>query len=57
MPMRTGRPKATLSLSSEQRMHLKALAASRTLPHNVVSRARLVLLADRLDPELANGLM
>ncbi len=41
--MRTGRPKATLELNSEEQIQLKSLAGSRTLPHSLVSRAKLVL--------------
>ncbi len=41
--MRTGRPKATLELTSEEQIQLKSLAGSRTLPHSMVSRAKLVL--------------
>ncbi len=41
--MRTGRPKATLELTSDEQLQLKSLAGSRTLPHALVSRAKLVL--------------
>lgn len=43
--MITGRPKATLVLADEEHSQLKAVAQSRTLPHGLVQRARLVLLA------------
>jgi putative transposase len=41
--MLTGRPKATLELSGEERTQLKSLAASRSLPHALVSRTKVVL--------------
>lgn len=43
--MITGRPKPTLVLSDEERLQLNAVAKSRSLPHALVTRARLVLLA------------
>lgn len=43
--MITGRPKAPLVLSDEERLQLNAVAKSRSLPHGLVMRARLVLLA------------
>jgi putative transposase len=45
MPMATGRPKAELVLSGEERTQLSALANSRSLPHAMVARAQLVLWA------------
>jgi putative transposase len=45
MPMTTGRPKAELVLSAEERAQLSALAVSRSLPHAMVGRAQLVLWA------------
>ncbi|PSH02640.1 MAG: IS630 family transposase [Acidobacteria bacterium] len=41
--MLTGRPKATLELTSDEETQLKGLASSRTLPHSLVSRAKVVL--------------
>lgn len=41
MPL--GRPKATLEVTAEEQQELAGFAASRTLPHALVSRARLVL--------------
>jgi len=41
--MRTGRPKPTLQLTVDEQTQLKSLAGSRTLPHALVSRAKLVL--------------
>ena len=41
--MLTGRPKPTLKLTADERTQLKSLAASRTLPHGLVSRAKVVL--------------
>src|SRR2546427_8076261 len=43
--MVTGRPKAPLVLADEERLQLNAVAKSRSLPHGLVIRARLVLLA------------
>ena len=43
--MKTGRPKAPVVLSEEQQQQLKSWAASRSLPHGLVRRARIVLLA------------
>src|SRR5213596_3326442 len=43
--MVTGRPKAPLVLADEERLRLNAVAKSRSLPHGLVMRARLVLLA------------
>jgi putative transposase len=45
MPMAIGRPKAELVLSTEEHAQLSALAASRSLPHAIVARAKLVLWA------------
>jgi hypothetical protein len=41
--MITGRPKPTLSLTTDELTQLRSLAGSRTLPHAVVAHARLVL--------------
>jgi putative transposase len=41
--MLLGRPKPTLELSAEEREELSGFAASRSLPHALVSRAKLVL--------------
>jgi putative transposase len=43
--MRTGRPKEPLSLSDEERAQLESFASSRSLPHGLVRRARIVLLS------------
>jgi len=43
--MKTGRPKAPVVLGEEQHQQLKSWAASRSLPHGLVTRARIVLLA------------
>ncbi len=43
--MVTGRPKRALVLSEEEQTQLRSLASSRTLPHALVARARLVLWA------------
>ena len=43
--MVTGRPKTAVILTPDEHVQLQALAASRTLPHSLVDRARLVLMA------------
>src|SRR5260370_8811556 len=43
--MSLGRPLPALELAAEERRELSGFAASRSLPHALVSRARLVLLA------------
>ena len=43
--MKTGRPKQVLVLDNEQQMQLKTIATSRSLPHGLVRRARIVLMA------------
>jgi len=43
--MKTGRPKAPVVLSEEHQQQLRSWAASRSLPHGLVTRARIVLLA------------
>ncbi len=43
--MAIGRPKAELVLSAEEHAQVSALAASRSLPHALVARAKLVLWA------------
>jgi len=42
--MRTGRPKTPLILSQEEHEHLKLIVYSRSLPHGLVTRARIVLM-------------
>ncbi len=43
--MRTGRPKTPIKLSKEELEQLKAIANSRSLPHALVNRVRIVLMA------------
>ncbi len=43
--MKTGRPKEPIVLSVEEREQLNGIANSRTLPHGLVRRARIVLLS------------
>jgi putative transposase len=43
--MITGRPKPTIALTEEERLQLTSFATSRSLPHGLVVRARLVLMA------------
>jgi len=42
--MKLGRPKAVLVLTQEQRAQLENLASSRSLPHGLVIRVRIILL-------------
>jgi len=44
-PMRTGRPKTPLVLTMEDHERLKSMVNSRSLPHGLVTRARIVLMA------------
>ena len=41
--MITGRPKPSLTLAPDEQTQLRSLAASRSLPHSLVARAKLVL--------------
>jgi putative transposase len=43
--MQTGRPKTPIVLSTEDQLQLNAIANSRSMPHGVVTRARIVLMA------------
>jgi len=43
--MRSGRPKVPITLSKEEDEQLKSIANSRSLPHGLVNRARIVLMA------------
>ena len=43
--MITGRPKKPVALSEEEREQLNAIANSRSLPHGLVRRARIILMA------------
>ena len=43
--MITGRPKKPITLSEEEREQLSAIANSRSLPHGLVRRVHIVLLA------------
>lgn len=56
--MPTGRPKAILELTADERTQLKSLATSRTLPHSLVSRAKVVLwsAAGRTNANIAERL-
>jgi putative transposase len=48
--MRTGRPKAELVLSDDERAQLQSFARSRSLPAALGNRARLVLAAPLASP-------
>lgn len=43
--MKTGRPKQLLVLSDEARQDLEGLSSSRSMPHGLVQRAKIILLA------------
>ena len=43
--MNSGRPLAPLQLEREQREQLEAMASSRSLPHGLVTRVRIILLS------------
>src|SRR5690348_10394900 len=45
-PMRTGRPKAALTMSSEERTQLSTITRSRTLPAALALRAKIVLACE-----------
>jgi putative transposase len=51
--MRTGRPKAELVLSDDERMQLQSFARSRSLPAALGNRARLVLASAEGEPNNA----
>ena len=44
--MGTGRPKASLNLTAQERADLEAIVASRSLPHGLVRRANMILLSE-----------
>ncbi len=48
--MRTGRPKAPIVLSREEDEQLTSIAYSRSLPHGLVNRAQIVLMAAQGTP-------
>ena len=48
--MRTGRPKSPITLSKEENEQLTSIANSRSLPHGLVRRARIVLMAAKGAP-------
>src|SRR5208282_1607352 len=45
LPMRSGRPKQPLVLNPDERQQLQSVACSRALPHGLVQRAQIVVLA------------
>jgi transposase-like protein len=45
--MRTGRPKALLTMSSDERAHLLAITHSRSLPAALTLQAKIVLACER----------
>jgi transposase len=44
--MRSGRPKHSLNLTAQERAQLESIVASRSLPHGLVRRARMILLTE-----------
>jgi len=57
--MLTGRPKTALELSAEEEGELRSFSASRSLPHALVARAKLVLWSaeGKSNTEIASRLM
>lgn len=51
--VRAGRPKTPLVLTKEEHEQLKSMVNSRSLPHGLVDRARIVLMAAEGAPNLA----
>lgn len=51
--MRAGRPKTPLVLTKEEHEQLESMVNSRSLPHGLVTRARIVLMAAQGVPNLA----
>ncbi len=43
--MKTGRPKKSIILSNQEHEQLTSMVRSRSLPHGLVTRAQIVLLA------------
>ncbi len=43
--MKTGRPKATLTLTTDEVAQLQSLLAARSIPHGLVTRVRMILLS------------
>jgi putative transposase len=43
--MKTGRPKQQLNLSNDERLQLESIAASRSMPHGLVVRTKIVLMS------------
>jgi putative transposase len=43
--MKTGRPKTPIVLSDQEHAQLKSIVCSRSLPHGLITRARIVLMA------------
>ena len=44
--MATGRPKQSLDLTAQERAELESIVASRSLPHGLVRRTRMILLTE-----------
>ncbi|MCZ7565570.1 MAG: IS630 family transposase [Fimbriimonadaceae bacterium] len=44
--MASGRPKQSLDLTAQERAQLESIVASRSLPHGLVRRARMILLTE-----------
>jgi putative transposase len=53
--MRTGRPKALLTISSDERAHLLAITRSRSLPAALTLRAKIVLACEREPSNICAG--
>lgn len=51
--MRAGRPKTPLVLTKEEHEQLKSMLNSRSLPHGLVTRARIVTMTAEGEPNFA----
>jgi putative transposase len=50
--MRTGRPKQPLLLSDEEKQQLESIATSRSFPHGLVTRAKIILMSAESTPNI-----
>lgn len=42
--MKTGRPKSPIILSNQEHEQLRSMVRSRSLPHGLITRARIILM-------------
>ena len=45
--MKTGRPRLSVNISDDEKKQLKSLVSSRSLPHGIVRRARIILMSSQ----------